>query len=60
MLSRHNHIICDDCGHFVSYNDLASDKASHKLLTPSSESMEERYESICRKCKEKLNAHTTP
>ena len=50
MITKNNAIVCDDCGKFVSYKDLADGTALHALLTPDSDLTKETWESLCRKC----------
>lgn len=44
-------LVCDDCGKFVSYADLASGKATRYIDEPDSEFTSETYITLCRKCK---------
>ena len=39
---------CDDCGRFVSFDDLLEGKAIHRLLEPDSQLGVERFETLCR------------
>ena len=45
-------IKCDECGQFISLDDLISGRATHFMSQPDSEVNDETYESECRKCKE--------
>lgn len=40
---------CDDCGQFISYDDLFSGRALRSLITPDSEISVEDYETLCAK-----------
>ena len=50
MITRRDHIKCDKCGHFISYQNLADGKATHVLIEPDSLFGSERYESECKNC----------
>lgn len=39
---------CDECGKFISFADLASGAASHRMVTPSSDISYESWETLCR------------
>lgn len=58
MLTRTNKIVCDDCGKFVSYDDLAKGSASHHMINPDAYGFEETFESQCSRCmaKERMAA----
>ena len=43
-------IRCTWCGRFVSYADLDSGEAYHKMATPDSDYTWEEYETCCKKC----------
>jgi len=45
------YIKCSSCGRFISYNDLESGEATHKMITPDSDVSFERWESFCKVCK---------
>lgn len=38
---------CDVCGRFVSYSDIASGKAVHFMVTPSSAYTWEEWQTLC-------------
>lgn len=40
---------CDECGRFVSYDDLAEGRAVHQLLEPDSDLGGEKWETLCPK-----------
>jgi hypothetical protein len=42
-----NYFRCDDCGRFVSYADLDSGTATHKMTLPDSAYTTETYETVC-------------
>ena len=39
---------CDVCGRIISYADIASGKACHKMITPDSDASTETWETLCR------------
>lgn len=39
---------CDVCGRFISYRDIESGKARHRLITPDSHLTSEEWETTCR------------
>jgi hypothetical protein len=41
---------CDECGRFISYDDIESGDARSELLTPDSEFTLETYTTLCKKC----------
>lgn len=49
-LTRTSKIICDTCGRFVNYEDLANGEATHFLVEPDSDRSRERFESECARC----------
>jgi hypothetical protein len=38
---------CDQCGRFISLDDFADGKATHKMLEPSSDLGVETWETLC-------------
>ncbi len=44
---------CEVCGRFVSYADIESGAATHKMVLPDSDLSIESYETLCPKCKAK-------
>ena len=38
---------CQDCGRFISYDDLLDGKAVHRMLEPDSEFGGEKWETLC-------------
>ncbi len=40
---------CDECGVFISIDDLTSGRAVHSMVTPDSELSSEEYETLCAK-----------
>jgi hypothetical protein len=40
---------CDECGRFVSYEDLINGRAVNKMVTPDSELTTETFETLCPK-----------
>ena len=50
MTMAENSIRCDVCGRFISLNDLADERASHKLIYPDSDRSAETWESLCKQC----------
>ncbi len=40
---------CDDCGVFISFDDLANNRATHDLEYPSSDLTEETWLTLCPK-----------
>jgi hypothetical protein len=52
VLNKNDRIVCDDCGKFISIEDLIADIAIHRFVLPDSEFSKETYESICAKCLE--------
>lgn len=49
-------IRCDNCGHFVSHTDLRMGWATRRLITPDSHFTSEKYETLCRPCKARMEA----
>ncbi len=50
MINLKNRIVCDNCGKFISSDDVENGKAYHQLFTPDSYFSYEVYESYCKKC----------
>jgi hypothetical protein len=49
MITRKNRISCNNCGKFVAYDDIADGLALHAYrISPGS--LQESYESLCRRC----------
>lgn len=42
---------CDVCGRFISYEDIESGAAVHKITSPDSALSSESYETICQRCR---------
>ncbi len=42
---------CDECGRFVSYNDILHDKAERVLIEPDSHFGPELYRTLCKEHK---------
>lgn len=55
MLTRTNEIACDDCGKFISYQDLANGKATHRMTIQNAYGTEETWKSQCPHCKSLAN-----
>lgn len=53
MLTKTDKIKCDNCGKFISFDDLMDGKARHTMVLPSSEYSDETFESTCQNCLEK-------
>ena len=45
-----NYFRCNDCGRFISYDELDSHEARHRLVTPDSAYTNEEFETVCKKC----------
>lgn len=43
-----NDFRCDECGRFISYDDLASGHATHKIVLPESVYTNETWETLCK------------
>ena len=43
-----NNLKCDECGKFISFDDLESGMATRKLITPDSNYSNEEYETLCK------------
>lgn len=50
-MTRDDKIKCDECGKFISVQDLVDGKALHHCVLPSSEFSDETFESLCAKCR---------
>jgi len=50
MLTINDKLKCDECGQFVSIDDLVTGKASHVMVLPESETTKETYETLCEDC----------
>lgn len=50
MLTINDKLKCDECGQFVSIDDLVTGKASHVIIVPESETTKETYETLCEDC----------
>ena len=42
---------CDNCGHWIAYDDLANQSARRALVTPDAEGTREEWETLCPLCK---------
>lgn len=42
---------CDDCGRFISHDDLVSGEAMRELITPDSAWTKEDYWTLCPPCR---------
>lgn len=42
---------CDDCGHFIAFNDILTGTAIHRIVTPESLVTHESFETLCKDCK---------
>ena len=51
ILETSNPLKCEACGRFVSYNDIESGAATHKMVYPDSALSAESYETLCPPCK---------
>lgn len=51
MLTKTNKIVCDECGRFISYVDLAAGRARHVMDTPDAYGYAETFESQCARCR---------
>jgi Zn finger protein HypA/HybF involved in hydrogenase expression len=49
-MTRNDAIKCDECGRFISLEDLVDGKATHNCVLPDSEFSVETFESICAQC----------
>ena len=52
-------IKCDDCGKFISYDDIESKKAIHRFYdtwNTTTEDVKENVESVCKKCNKKTES----
>lgn len=49
-MTKRNGIKCDECGRFISIQDLMDEKAIHTCVSPDSDWSAERFESLCAKC----------
>ena len=56
MHDKNFNIKCDECGKYISFNDLYEGKATHYLVTPDSSVSCERWESYCPRCLTKLQS----
>lgn len=41
---------CDECGHWIAWNDFADKSARRVLMTPDAEGTREEWETLCRGC----------
>lgn len=48
MLTKNNNFKCDECGKFITLEDLVEGKALHALVTPDSHWSSEEYLTLCR------------
>ncbi len=44
----HDNLKCDECGKFISYQDLLEGLAYHSIIMPNSAQSHETYETLCR------------
>lgn len=49
-MTRSGGIKCDECGHFVNFQDLVDGRALHHCVAPNSEFSDETFESLCKRC----------
>lgn len=43
-------IKCDNCGKYISFEDLDKGLAQRHMITPDSEYSKEQYETLCKSC----------